>query len=119
MRVDVYKNLNRGCWSIRAGGRVIDHTESCAVVNARFVVRPAAQAKVAAGAHRSVHAWVTGELLTAGAIDTAAAVAVTYRPRERACFFRRDTGAPVWSADAVVFTPAGAFALNPAKETLR
>lgn len=102
MRVQCYRNLNRGGWSLRAAGRVFAHVDSAVLERVTFHVQPAAQRKIAAGAHRSVHAWAAGELienLPAGEL-----VSVTYRPHERAEFFRRDTGEPIAAARYALFT---------------
>ena len=62
-----------------------------------------AQRRIAAGAAREVHAWVIGTL---GDVRLATPTRLTYRPHERAVFFRLDTGAAVWTAPAVLFTDA-------------
>lgn len=102
-RVQVYRNLNRGDWSIRANGRVIAHVEACALRDVTFHVQAGAQARVQAGAPRSVHAWAVGELAESDIIGRDW-IPITYRPRERSTFYRRDTGAAVTRARFVLFT---------------
>jgi len=98
-QVIVYRNLNRGGWSVaqvrgRVGvGRVIDHRASITLANVRFHVQPAAQAKVAAGAARTVHAWAIGELATP-ADPALRSCEITYNPR-RSPHFTTRSGQPL------------------------
>ncbi len=73
MRVFVYRNLNRGCWSIRSWdrqclyGRVIAHAQSIIIRDVTFIVHQRGREKVLATRQKNVHAGVVGEL--AGALD--------------------------------------------------
>lgn len=107
-RVAVYKNLHRGQWSVRAldgahKGKVVAHASTVGLLHAHMHVNERAQQRIAGGAVREVHAWVTGTL---GDVRLAVPTRLTYRPHERAVFFRLDTGAAVWTAPAVLFTDA-------------
>lgn len=107
-RVAVYKNLNRGAWSIRAqdgphNGKVVAHADAVTIVAATMHVGRAAQARIAAGQPRQVHAWIIGRLAPV-ILDTPRRL--VYHPHERPEFYLADTGAPVWHAPAVVFTDA-------------
>lgn len=104
MRVAVYWNLHRDCFSVRAcegpcRGRVIAHRGEVTLVAARFVVRTSGRRKVIATRCKSVHAWVTGELAAAGA--EAATSAVTYNPYKHETFVHRETGAPIVASPLV------------------
>jgi hypothetical protein len=113
MRVQCYRNLHRGDWSIRVKGKVVDHRADVVLANVTFHVGAAEQKRIAAGAARSVHAWAVGDLIDY--VPQGARVAISYRPKERASFFRRDTGAAIATADYVHFTDnKGAFAIFPA-----
>ena len=106
--VAVYKNLHRGQWSVRAldgahKGKVVAHASTVGLLHAHMHVNERAQQRIAGGAVREVHAWVTGTL---GDVRLAVPTRLTYRPHERAVFFRLDTGAAVWTAPAVLFTDA-------------
>jgi hypothetical protein len=109
MQVVVYKNLIRGDWSVaalkgsRGRGQVIAHRRDVALRDCRFVVQQGAQRAVAAGGHRSVHAWIVGTLVEAVPADLAR-TAITYNPRRSGRFTRRDNGAPVAAARYVAFT---------------
>lgn len=67
MRVQVYKNLRTGLWSVcevksaNTRGRVIAHESSVALTDCRFVVREAQRQYVLRKQERAVHAWVEGE----------------------------------------------------------
>jgi len=104
----VYKNLRNGLWSIAAiagndnRGKLLEHRAELALVNARFVVKESRQKAIAAGGHREVHAWVIGTIAEPVA-SHADAIRVTYRPKQRAQFFRCDTGAAVHAASRVSF----------------
>lgn len=97
MLVQVYRNLNTGNFSIRHKGKVIAHASHVTLTDVRFHVNTKAQAKIKAGAHRSVHAWVTGILVEARPVPKTASE-VTYRPHQEAYFFDVQTGKPVTNA---------------------
>jgi hypothetical protein len=63
MRVEVYRNLHKHCWSVRSvqTGKVVAHVDVATVKDARFVVRPAGRAKVLRDGRKNVHAFVKGE----------------------------------------------------------
>jgi hypothetical protein len=101
MRVQVYKNLIRGNWSIRANGKVIDHRKECMLANVIFHVGESSRLIVIAKRQRSVHAWATGELVEhVSGVETP----ITYRPYEGGAFIRRDNGQAIHSAEFVHFT---------------
>ena len=45
-KVDVYRNLNSDCWSVRQGARVVCHTDYITLQNCEFVVQPAGRRRV-------------------------------------------------------------------------
>ena len=68
MRVEVYFNLHKRMFSVRAlegerKGRVIDHVHECAVKGARFVVSQAGRERVLREQKKNVHAYVRGGLV--------------------------------------------------------
>lgn len=107
MRVAVYKNLNKRCWSIaqvtRTGGRgkVLRHAEAVVLSDVQFIVRESRRLAVVAQGCREVHAWATGELVDEAPAQ--AGIEVTYNPYRAASFTLRD-GTPVHDASLVVFT---------------
>jgi hypothetical protein len=64
MRVEVYWNLTRNCWSIRdaATGRIHAHADKVSVRGAQFIVQPAGRKRVLRERKKNVHAFVRGEL---------------------------------------------------------
>jgi len=71
MRVQVYWNLHKMCWSVVAlegedKGRVIDYVNYFAITNATLVVQPAGQARVRLEGKKNVHAFVRGEVESLG-----------------------------------------------------
>ena len=45
-KVDVYRNLNSDCWSVRQGARVVCHTDYITLKDCEFVVQPAGRRRV-------------------------------------------------------------------------
>ena len=67
MRVEVYRNLHKNCFSVRAlsgenKGRVIDHVQSIMLRDATFVVQPAGRERVLQEQRKNVHAFVRGTI---------------------------------------------------------
>ena len=64
MRVQVYRNLNRGCFSIRdkKTRKVLHHASTVVLTNCRFVVRPGGRKRTLETRQKHVHAWVEGDL---------------------------------------------------------
>jgi hypothetical protein len=108
MRVCVYKNLNLGNWTIaevsgRNGrGRKIAGVPSVTLADVVFIVQPAAQAKVMAGAARSVHAWAIGTIA-----DGMGTIPISYNPRRAATFYCQNNGQPITGAEIVLFAADG------------
>lgn len=66
MRVEIYWNLHRKCFSVRVGGRVVAHADAFIMARSvAFVVQPAGNAKVRRTGKKNVHAFVRGELAAA------------------------------------------------------
>ncbi|CAN1570399.1 hypothetical protein MCEMIE22_03177 [Mycobacteriaceae bacterium] len=106
--VAVYRNLAKAVWSLKAvdgphAGRVVAHAARVGVADCHMKINVRAQAKIAAGAHRDVHAFVVGRLTE---VTLRNPVRLTYRPHQQPVFFLADTGTPVWTAAAVLFTDA-------------
>ena len=67
MRVRVFWNITRGCWSIwakNAAGawRLSSHAETVHLRNVLFHVGQGARRRVVASGKKTVHAWLEGEL---------------------------------------------------------
>lgn len=97
MAVDVYWNTRRGCYSVRAGGRVIEHTDQVVLRDVRFVVSAAGRARVLREQRKNVHAVVRGTRV-AGRVVGPPACRVTYNPYKHATFVATNSGAAVYGA---------------------
>jgi hypothetical protein len=64
MRVQVYYNLHKHCWSIRdvKTRRVIDHLNSLVLRECRCVVSEKGRQRVLSTRHKNVHAYIEGVL---------------------------------------------------------
>lgn len=106
MRVFVYFNLHRKCWSVKAlegpsKGRVIMHTLSLLLTCCTFRVSEAGRQRVLKERRKNVHAGVVGYLTDDGASVGDAPAAVSYNPYRAGHFYAKNTGAAVYSADVV------------------
>jgi hypothetical protein len=112
-RVYAYKNLTRGCWSLKAldgasKGKVVAHLDALQLTDC--------QAKVSAAQLR----WMREHgkrLVCAGIVGTLAAfeaapmrgVRISFRPFDRDAFHWTDTGEDFTSADRMSFDQDGAW----------
>ena len=110
-KVRMYWNLHKKIWSVQdcKTGRVTNHVTALTLADAKFVVRPAGQAKVRREGKKNVHAFAVG---TAGFRDGIAIRGhgrpVTYNPYENDTFVFADTGEPVTEVQAIsVYTDNG------------
>ena len=110
MKVEVYKNLHKNCWSVRNNktGRVIDYVDSIHIEDATLVVRPAGRARVLKEHKKNVHAFIRGEL-TDDRFMAVGLVKVIYNPYEYDHFIRTDNGEAIYEWDKVLFTIHGAY----------
>ena len=107
----LYWNLHKKKWSLqdRQTGRVAHHVTAYTMYDAKFVVRPAGQAKVRREGKKNVHAFAVG---TGGLRDGIATCLsgrpVTYNPYVNDTFVFADTGEPVTEVQAIsVYTENG------------
>lgn len=107
-RVQIYRNLTKGCWSVRDAKTklVIGHAATAVLRDANFKVSEAGRQRVLRERRKNVHAWVEGILEPA---ETTLHVGewVTYNPYKAACFQLVLTGDPVMAAPYAVFTSTG------------
>ena len=73
MKVQAYRNLNTGLWSLRArvGGKwlVVAHCQRAVLSDVTVRQSEKARQTVIASGQRSVHCWVVGELISAVGVD--------------------------------------------------
>ena len=120
MRAFVYRNLNRGGFSIRdrSTGRVAAYAETVVLVGVRFRVQPAGRRRVLKERRKNVHAGAAGDLVgyTRRPLDPSdleGAVEVTYDPYSAPTFVRVDGGDPVESATMAILSGGRCWAFDP------
>ena len=62
-KVEIYRNLHNGTFSVRRDGIVVHHLENHQILrltNAKFAVQPAGRAKVLVEKKKNVHAFIRG-----------------------------------------------------------
>lgn len=104
MRVFVYRNLHKKCWSVRAlegtdRGRVIAHTMEFTLDDATFKVSVVGRARVLRERQKNVHAGIVGTLVALECFDLrvtgAVSTQVTYDPYQYDSFVEKHTGVRV------------------------
>lgn len=100
--------MHKHCWSIRRGGKVIEHATDIYIKDAWFVVRESGRQKVIETGHKNVHAFVCSynvETLVEGMGDTLDNFnsTVSYNPHKSKTFVDA-SGTPVLEARHVVMT---------------
>tara|TARA_R100001594_G_scaffold137505_1_gene180601 strand:- start:57 stop:431 length:375 start_codon:yes stop_codon:yes gene_type:complete len=90
MRVEVYRNLHKQLWSVRAlegphKGRVIARCAELVIHGPTFHVQPAGREKVRKTRRKNVHAFVRGVFDEGIATSKLGGYAITYNP------YRHDT----------------------------
>lgn len=113
MKVDVYRNLNKDCFSVRSRetnnyGRVVGHCESITIVDAEFIVQKSGQKKVRKTGIKNVHAFVRGVRDDTKTI-TGGQTHVRYNPFETDHFVD-DSGEHIFSAACVSLSGNGVVA---------
>ena len=106
MRVEVYRNLHKNCWSVRdlSTGRVVAHQTAVTIADARFVVRPSGRARVIAEKRKNVHAfvrgeWMMGNVMSQFIFDNSSRV--SYNPYKHPYFYEVETEEAVTSSALV------------------
>lgn len=61
-RVEVYRNLNNGMWSVRQEGKIIFHCNRLVLRDARYRVQDAGRERVRKEGRKNVHAYISGYL---------------------------------------------------------
>jgi hypothetical protein len=88
IRVEVYWNLYKKCWSVRrAGGRVLYHARAVTLDDVTWVVQPGGRARVLREGKKNVHAFARGTLTRVMPIGAEPSLSPLeghiYRPRAR------------------------------------
>jgi hypothetical protein len=114
MLVEVYRNLNRKCLSIRDPEmrKVIGHVDSVLLLGARFVVSEAGRQRVLRTRQKNVHAVVRG-IMVAQPTRAPEWKRVRYDPYAAETFVWQETGEPAYGACRVYIGPEGMYAEKP------
>jgi len=96
MKVYVYRNLHKDCWSVKAlegnnKGRVVYHAQTVTLSNCTFKVSKAGRERVLRDKRKNVHAGVAGELIRVNIPLSymPQMTAVTYNPYKYESFVRK------------------------------
>ena len=105
MKVFVYFNLHRKCFSVKAleginKGRVIKHAFFVALENVTFKVSEAGRQRVLKEQRKNVHAGVVGTLVPC--IDAVGSERVTYNPYKGSNFTLCGTGDSILASTSAV-----------------
>lgn len=112
MRVYVYRNLHKGCLSVRSceTRRVIAHVDSIVLTNCKFKVSASGRERVRREGHKNVHAGIEGHWMKdQEAPDASARTQVVYDPYRFDTFVEKDTLAPCFTSEDALVTIQGAF----------
>lgn len=108
-RVQVYRNLHTGKWSVRQGGKVVAHLHRIDLKDARFLVQPAGRRRTVETGQKTVHATISGYVTEPFVL---VGEAITYNPFKYETFVRRKDETPVTAAQWVTLnTELGALAV--------
>ena len=120
-RVFVYYNLHRECWSVRQGGKIVDHTHSIMLKDCRYLVGKAGRKRVLREKRKNVHAFVHGYIhphfigldFDPEPIDGWRKAwtnlpeyqmrEIRYNPYDKASFTYKDDASPAWFASYARF----------------
>jgi hypothetical protein len=120
MKVFVYRNLRKNCYSIKAlegamKGKVIAHAKTVTLTECRFKVSKAGQARVRATGQKNVHAGVQGQwdgIAHSMDVPDECNRTVYYNPYKVDTFVEYLTERPVEGAGTVYLGLTGVFADN-------
>lgn len=101
MRVQVYRNLHKNCYSVRCKKtrKVIAHVNYIQLVNVEFKVSESGRRRVLREKRKNVHAVVEGDTILNG-MENIEGIRVKYNPYFVDCFYTED--GPIFKADRVV-----------------
>lgn len=113
MKVEVYRNLHTGTWSVRqcSTGLVIDHPTTVLISDAKFVVQPSGRDRVLREKVKNVHAFVRG-VITQEATPRDSVLLleqVTYNPYKMDSFMIKSNEEKIFYSDYVVLNETGVF----------
>ena len=105
MKVFVYYNLHKHCWSIKnvKTGLVIAHTNTVQLKDVTFKVSEAGRQRVLKEKRKNVHAGVVGELINKDFFFVPVNNdSVSYNPYKSSTFFNTNDNSPIYKAEGVI-----------------
>ena len=104
MKVDVYWNLKKNCFSVRHRGKVIAHTQFVELKDITWVVQPGGRARVLRDRRKNVHAfargtWLYGKEETTPNPHDHDYKRIIYDPYTHDSFVTVDTKTPVYQSN--------------------
>lgn len=118
MKVKVYRNLHKNCYSIvslegRTRGRVVDYKNEIVLLSPKFKVSEAGRQRVIKEKRKNVHAYVSGHFLPEYQdLDNWKNLLeekVTYNPYVSGHFHSKNTNRVVHDAEIVLLCKEGVF----------
>ncbi len=108
MKVKVYRNLHKKCWSVMnpKTRRVIMHADAVCLTDAKFIVSQAGRERVLREKAKNVHAYACG-FLVESTPESATMVETSYNPYRFPHFFDKETLDPRHEAGFAVLKPDG------------
>jgi hypothetical protein len=104
MKVKVYFNLHKGCFSVQHKGRVVAHVEDITLTDVSFAVNENGRQRVLATKRKEVHAFVKGTITRDFLVEQDCfmeGMDVTYNPYKHPTFVVRHNAQPVSEAKAI------------------
>jgi len=107
MKVDVYYNFHKKCFSIRSRekenyGKVIGRTNKAQIAAPQFVVNEAGRKKVLKTGQKNVHAYVRGELIEEFFFISGNSYIVEYNPYKYDSFVKERTKEKISRANIAI-----------------
>lgn len=110
--VEVYRNLNNKCFSIRQNGLVIAHADGFTIDNVKTKISETGRQRVLKEKRKNVHATIIGEnvkkadnlILNSNSFDE-----LYYNPYELDSFINKKTGEPIFSCNRILFHDGSAY----------
>lgn len=102
MKVRVYWNLHKKCWSVvdLSTGKVVMYCSNVLIKDPEFRVRAGGRARVLEERQKNIHAFVVGELIGADMRDMKPeGIEVTYNPYKYGSFVTKLSEQPVHRAN--------------------
>ena len=120
MRVDIYRNLHKKCWSIRSMskgityGKVISYVQEETLFDCSFIVGEKGRERVIKMRRKNVHAFVRGKRIMGQKprLGLAFLGEVSYNPYIAGHFYLKHNGLAIKSAAMVKFFKDKVFAYD-------